>query len=72
MQAKSVVPHALFIALTLLLYSAVVQAAEIRVMSSGGFKTAYVELASEFERVTGHKVINAWGGLNGRYPASCP
>ena len=28
MQAKSVVPHALFIALTLLLYSAVVQAAE--------------------------------------------
>jgi molybdate transport system substrate-binding protein len=72
MQAKSVVPHALFIALTLLLYSAAVQAAEIRVMSSGGFKTAYVELASEFERVTGHKVINAWGPSMGDTPQAVP
>jgi molybdenum ABC transporter molybdate-binding protein len=32
---------------------------EIRVMTSGAFTAAYLELAPEFERATGHKVITA-------------
>jgi molybdate transport system substrate-binding protein len=44
-----------------LLFAAAAGASEIKVMSSAGFKAAYLELAAEFERATGHKIINAWG-----------
>lgn len=33
---------------------------EIKVMASGAFKEAYLELAPAFERATGHKVANIW------------
>ena len=36
-------------------------AAEVRVMISGGLTAAYNVLVPEFERVTGHKVITAYG-----------
>src|SRR3954464_15831272 len=36
-------------------------AAEVRVMISGGLAAAYKELVPEFERLTGHKVITAYG-----------
>jgi molybdate transport system substrate-binding protein len=38
-----------------------VQAAEVRVVSSGGFAAAYRSLAPEFERQTGHKLVTEWG-----------
>ena len=34
--------------------------ATIRVMASAAFKEAYLELAPQFERATGHKVDNLW------------
>jgi molybdate transport system substrate-binding protein len=51
---------ALGIAGTLLLAGAV-EAAEIRVVSSGGFSAAYKALAPEFERASGHRLITFWG-----------
>lgn len=36
-------------------------AAELRVVSSGGFAEAYKELAPEFERRTGHRLVAEWG-----------
>jgi len=47
-------------------------AAEIKVMSSAGFKAAYLELAAEFERTTGHKIVNAWGPSMGDTPQAVP
>ena len=36
-------------------------AEEIHVVSSGGFAVAYKELAPQFERATGHKLVAEWG-----------
>ena len=41
-------------------------------MSSSGFKAAYLELAAEFERTTGHKIVNAWGPSMGGTPQAVP
>ena len=55
-----------------LLFAAATDAAEIKVMSSAGFRTAYLELAAEFERATGHKTVNAWGPSMGDTPQAVP
>ena len=47
-------------------------AAEIRVMLSGGFAAAYLELVPEFERATGHMVSTVRGGSTGTTPNSIP
>ncbi|MBV8849125.1 MAG: substrate-binding domain-containing protein [Methylobacteriaceae bacterium] len=47
-------------------------AAEIHVMSSAGFKAAYLELAQKFEAKTGHHVVNAWGPSMGVTPQAVP
>ena len=47
-------------------------AAEIRVMTSGGFTAAYQELTPGFERATGHKVLSAYGASQGGAPDSIP
>jgi len=47
-------------------------AAEIRVMLSGGFAAAYLELVSEFERATGHTVSTVRGASIGTTPNSIP
>jgi molybdate transport system substrate-binding protein len=49
-----------------------VGAAEIHVMSSAGFKAAYLELLQRFEEKTGHHVINAWGPSMGATPQAVP
>lgn len=41
--------------------SVALRAAELNVVSSGGFAAAYRALAPEFERQTGHKLVTAWG-----------
>ena len=50
------VPSAI-IALVLLLTRYGVAADEIKVMTSGAFTAAYLELSPEFERVTGHRLV---------------
>ena len=47
-------------------------AAEVNVMSSAGFKAAYLELAAGFERKTGNTIINAWGPSMGDTPQAVP
>src|SRR5438874_13672145 len=44
-----------------LLFAGSASAAEVRVMISGGLTAAYKELVPEFERLTGHKVLTAYG-----------
>jgi len=45
---------------------------EIRVMISGGFSAAYLELVPEFERATGHTVVTARGASMGNAQNSIP
>lgn len=47
-------------------------AADISVISSGGFTTAYKELAPKFERVSEHKVHSHFGASMGNAPDSIP
>jgi molybdate transport system substrate-binding protein len=47
-------------------------AAEIRVMSSGGFTAAYRELILAFERQTGHTLRSAYGASMGDAPDAIP
>src|SRR5260370_28512680 len=44
-----------------LLLAGAANAAEVRVMISGGLTAAYKELVPEFERVTGNRVLTAYG-----------
>src|SRR5713101_9005379 len=46
---------------TALLLTGSADAAEVRVMISGGLTAAYNALVPEFERLTGHKVLTAYG-----------
>ena len=72
MKTRLFVSKALLVATGLLFFVAVAGAAEIKVMSSAGFKAAYLELAAEFERTTGHKIVNAWGPSMGNTPQAVP
>ena len=72
MRTRSFVGKALLIAAGLLFLVPAAVAAEIKVMSSAGFKAAYLELADEFERTTGHKLVNAWGPSMGDTPQAVP
>ncbi len=47
-------------------------AADIQVVSSGGFAAAYKELAPEFEKETGNKLISAWGPSMGTTKNAIP
>ncbi|MET3432816.1 molybdate transport system substrate-binding protein [Herbaspirillum seropedicae] len=52
--------------------SALAAAADIHVVSSGGFAAAYKTLAPEFEKKTGHKLISGWGPSMGETPQAIP
>src|SRR3979411_270044 len=47
-------------------------AAEVRVMISGGLTAAYKVLVPEFERLTGHKVLTAYGPSMGTPASAIP
>jgi molybdate transport system substrate-binding protein len=47
-------------------------AGEIRVLCSGAFKAAFLVLAPEFERATGHRITTAWGSSVAGAPTSIP
>ena len=60
------------IGVVLILWVAVAPAAEIRVMSSGGFTAAYNELVPAFEHTMHHNVLTAYGASMGSAPDSIP
>lgn len=45
---------------------------DIRVMTSGGFTAAYLQLVPTFERATNHKVLTTFGGSMGNGPETIP
>lgn len=49
-----------------------VQAAEIRVMISGGFFAAYKTLVPSFEKTSGHRVVTIYGPSMGAAPEAIP
>jgi molybdate transport system substrate-binding protein len=55
-----------------LLLGGAANAAEVRVMISGGLTAAYKELVPEFERATGHKVLTAYGPSMGTTANAIP
>jgi molybdate transport system substrate-binding protein len=57
---------------TALLMSNVASAAEVRVMISTGFLAVYSELAPEFERATGHRLVTTRGPSTGDSPEAIP
>jgi molybdate transport system substrate-binding protein len=57
---------------SLLLLASRGYADEIRVMTSGGFTTAYLELAPEFEGATRNTVVTTYGASMGNAPDSIP
>lgn len=46
----------------ILIFTGMADAAEIKVIASGGLKAAYLELVPGFERTTAHKVATTWAG----------
>src|ERR1700730_11616243 len=67
MTARSIAAKLALVA-GILVWAGAASAAEIKVMSSGGFAAAYRDLAKEFERTTEHKVVNIWGPSMGSTP----
>jgi molybdate transport system substrate-binding protein len=57
---------------TVLFMAGAVRAAEVRVVSSGGFAAAYRVLAPEFERQTGDTLVTEWGPSMGNTPQAVP
>src|SRR6266705_1237304 len=57
---------------TALALSGAASAAEVRVMISGGLTAAYKALVPEFERLTGHKVLTAYGPSMGTTANAIP
>ena len=49
-----------------------VQAAEIRVITSGAFTESYKKLVPIFEAASGHKVLSSFGASIGKAPDSIP
>jgi molybdate transport system substrate-binding protein len=56
----------------ILLLAGAVQAAEIRVVSSGGFAAGYRALAPEFEHATGNTLVTEWGPSMGNTVNAVP
>ena len=54
------------------LFALATQAAEVRVVSSGGFAAAYRALAPEFERSTDNTLVTSWGPSMGDTPEAVP
>jgi molybdate transport system substrate-binding protein len=74
MKTKRIVagPSGAFFAAFLAFAPLAASAAEIHVMSSAGFKAAYLELVQKFEAKSGHHVVHAWGPSMGATPQAVP
>ncbi len=62
---------ALFVA-SLLSFAGTARAEEIRVMTSGAFTAAFLQLVPEFERATRDQIVTAYGASMGNAPDSIP
>ncbi len=73
MKRRSFLSRAVWLALASgLLLTSAARAAEVRVVSSGGFAAAYKALAPEFERETGNTLLTDWGPSMGETPQAVP
>jgi len=63
---------AALIAAILLSLAATASADEIKVMTSGGFTAALLDVIPEFERATGNKVVTTFGASMGEAPDAIP
>jgi molybdate transport system substrate-binding protein len=63
---------AAFTITTLLLLPGIAIAADIKVVSSGGFAAAYRVLAPIFEHTTGNHLVTSWGPSMGNTPDAVP
>ena len=61
-----------FLVLAGLLVATAATADEIKVVTSGAFTAAYLELVPQFERATGHKIVTAFGPSMGSSPDAIP
>ena len=57
---------------SLLFITGSLAAEEVRVITSGGFTAAYLDIVLVFERTTGHKVVTTFGGSMGNGPETIP
>jgi molybdate transport system substrate-binding protein len=72
MEARSFAFTVVLVCMGILLFAGVAGAAEIKVMISGGFSAAHEELAREFERKTGNKIVTIYGASMGSTPDAIP
>src|SRR6267143_4395316 len=56
----------------ILLIAATAYGDEVKVITSGAFTAAYLEIVPEFERASGHTVVTAFGASMGNAPDSIP
>jgi molybdate transport system substrate-binding protein len=56
----------------ILVFAAAASADEVRVMTSGGFTAAYLELVPQFEQATHHTIVSTFGASMGETPDSIP
>jgi molybdate transport system substrate-binding protein len=59
-------------ALGILFFAGTARGAEIKVMTSGAFTEAYLQIIPEFERATQNKIVTAYGASMGNAPDSIP
>jgi molybdate transport system substrate-binding protein len=63
---------AILVVVCILCAARAASADEIRVITSGAFTAAYLELVPEFERTTKNKVVTTFGGSAGNGPETIP
>jgi molybdate transport system substrate-binding protein len=71
-RARSILRGAVALGLAALLLAGAAQAAELRVVSSGGFAAAYRALLPTYERASGNTVVTEWGPSMGATPQAIP
>ena len=69
---RSRVPRTAALAVVALLLSAAAFADEVRVITSGAFTPACLQLVPEFERTTHHKIVTTFGASMGSGPNTIP
>jgi len=72
MKSRSMVLKAAVVLVSILFSAALASAAEVKVATSGGFSAALKELAPEFEKTTGNKIVFIFGPSMGSTPEAIP
>jgi molybdate transport system substrate-binding protein len=72
MKMKSRVYRTAAFTVLVLLLSAAAFADEVKVITSGAFTAAYLQLVPEFERATHHKIVTTFGASMGSGPNTIP